>query len=90
MKSQALTTAWILFRKYQITFSQALREAWLRVKKEAIRIAFSQTKPDEISYRQRLVERYNSMKITFFVTRPELIIDVNSDNLIGRYESWMQ
>ena len=90
MKSQVLKTAWMLFRKYQVTFSQALKEAWLRVKKEAVKIAFSETKPNEISYRQRLLDKYNSMKLTFFVTRTELIIDVNSDNLIGRYESWMQ
>jgi len=34
MKSQALKTAWILFRKYQITFSQALKDGWKQVKKD--------------------------------------------------------
>ena len=79
-----------MFKKYQITFSQALKEAWLRVKKEAIKIEFSLTSGNEITYRKRLLDRYNAFKITLFVMRTELIDGGNNFNLNGRYESWMQ
>ena len=37
MKSQIFTIAWKLFRKYQMTFSQALIEAKKNVKREALK-----------------------------------------------------
>lgn len=69
MKSQALKTAWILFRKYQITFSQALVEGWKKAKREFLRIEFTKTSNDEISYRNRLVRSFNELKEIHYLQR---------------------
>ena len=101
MKSQALKTAWILFRKYQMTFSQALIEGWKKVKRDLLRIEFASTSSEEITYRQRLANRFNELKETFYVVRQEVQeerqkaheLSQNNDyffiNKYG-YEKWMQ
>jgi hypothetical protein len=91
MKSQAMKTAWLLFKKYQITFSQALIEGWKRVKREFLKLEFAKTTSDEVTYRSKLVKRYNEIKINFFVERKDPNLKMPNDfNLNGRYESWMQ
>jgi len=93
MKSQAMKTAWLLFRKYQITFSQALIEGWKRVKRELLKLEFAKTTSDEVTYRAKLVKRYNEIKPYFFLPRDYdygvgvVVVDLKLD---GRYESWMQ
>jgi hypothetical protein len=90
MKSQAMKTAWLLFRKYQITFSQALIEGWKRVKRELLKLEFAKTTSDEVTYRTKLVKRYNEIKINLFLPRDYdksvVVVDLKLD---GRYESWM-
>lgn len=41
MKSQIFIKAWELFRKFQMTFSQALIEAWKLVKRQALVKAYN-------------------------------------------------
>ena len=91
MKSQIFTTAWKLFRTYQITFSQALVEAWKSVKREALKLEFASIKSNEISYRQRLVDKYNSLKETIYIPKT-YFIDLNAQHnfLIKNYENWMK
>jgi len=90
MKSQAMRKAWELFKKYQITFSQALVEGWKYVKRLWLKEEFSKTSSEEMTYRNKLVLRYNALKPNLFLPRgytSETI--VVATNLNGRYEAWM-
>jgi len=73
MKSKIFTIAWKLFRNYQMTFSQALVEAWKTVKRESLKLEFASIKSNEISYRQRLVDKYNSLKETIYIPKTYFI-----------------
>jgi hypothetical protein len=91
MKSQAMRKAWELFKKYQITFSEALIEGWKYVKRLWLKSEFAKTFPSEITYRNKLVSRYNLLAPKLFLPRnhtSETIV-VNL-NLNERYEAWMQ
>lgn len=91
MKSQAMRKAWELFKKYQITFSEALIEGWKHVKRLWLKSEFSKTFPSEITYRNKLVSRYEALAPKLFLPRnhtSETIV-VNL-NLNGRYEAWMK
>lgn len=91
MKSKIFTIAWKLFRNYQMTFSQALVEAWKTVKRESLKLEFASIKSNEISYRQRLVNKYNSLKEIMYLPNP-YIMDLTAHNnfLISNYENWMK
>jgi len=36
MKSQLFKTAWKIFKKYNVTFSQALKKAWIDFKRQSL------------------------------------------------------
>lgn len=60
MKSQALKNAWILFRKYQMTFSKALIEGWKQAK-----INYFQSKVNYFyNKRELLIEMNDKQKYT--------------------------
>jgi len=63
MKSQVLKTAWLIFRQFEVTFSEALKEAWIRVKREFLRVQFAETRNKD------LVVKFNLLKPTFFRQR---------------------
>ena len=95
-----MKTAWILFKQYQMTFSQALIEGWKRVKKELLKIEFSKTTSDEVTYRAKLVRRYNEIKFEFFDVRQSIkdewkrqheLSQQNTANYMEKfgYENWM-
>ncbi len=102
MKSEALKTAWKLFRDYDMTFSQALIEGWKKVKREIVRRLFAETSSEEVTYRQRLVRRLkNELQETFYPVRQKVreqwqkaheLSEQNKANYITKfgYESWMQ
>jgi hypothetical protein len=91
MKSQAMRKAWELFRKYQITFSEALVEGWKYVKRLLLKEEFSKTFPNETTYRQKLVMRYETLKPKLFLPRNHCsAVTVIDLGLNGRYEAWMR
>jgi hypothetical protein len=75
MKSKVLKTAWLLFREFDVTFSEALKEAWIRIKREFLRIEFAETMD------KSLVSKFNSLKPTFFKQRNSSNEIVVVDNL---------
>lgn len=97
MKSQIFKTAWELFKSYNVTFSQALTEAWKKAKRELLKLEFATIKPNEISYRQRLANKYHSLKATLYTVRDEVrgnyvanYIANHNRFLSTNYENWMQ
>lgn len=69
MKSQALKRAWELFKKYQMTFSQALIEGWKFAKRLFIKQEFAKTSSEEVTYRAKLVKRFNELKEIIYLPK---------------------
>jgi len=87
MKSQLFTKAWELFKKYEMSFSEALKEAWKLVRRELVKIEFSNC--TDALKRNELVSLFNSLKPnTFLNFKTREIIFVNTP--IKNYESWMK
>lgn len=99
MKSQAMKTAWLLFKKYEMTFSQALIEAWKSVKRDFLRIEFETASANE---KQSLFFRFNSIsKKIFYPVRQSVkdecqkqheLSQENTSKYMSKfgYKSWMQ
>lgn len=88
MKSQIFTKAWELFKIYEITFSQALKDAWKLAKRELIKIQFSIADTQE--QKTELLNLFNSLKPNTFLNPTRKVEYKNYTNLNGIYESWMQ
>ena len=92
MRKSIFKKAWELFRKFQMTFSQALIEGWKFAKREWLKVEFSKTTNDEQTYRQRLVSRFNEVKETLYTLRnantERIIISALPEGM--EYSAWMQ
>lgn len=64
MKSQVLIKAWELFRTYEITFSQALIDAWKKVKNDFYNKRLNLLE----SKREILIELNNNNRYTSMIT----------------------
>ena len=94
MKSKAFKKAWELFRKFEMTFSQALIEGWKFVKREWLKAEFATTTGEEITYRAKLSKRYNELKETVYSLRNFIPVTYGKGiyNAIPKgikHESWM-
>ena len=90
MKSQIFTKAWELFKTYEISFSEALKDAWKLAKRELVKIQFSLVDVTETEKRNELLNLFNSLKPNTFLNKTRKVEYKNYTNLNGIYESWMQ
>jgi hypothetical protein len=90
MRSQIFTKAWELFKTYEISFSQALKDAWKLAKREIVKIQFSLVDVTETEKRNELLNLFNSLKPNTFLNKTRKVEYKNYTNLNGIYESWMQ
>ena len=90
MKKQVLIKAWELFRTYEITFSQALIDAWKLAKRGSVKIEFANTDTSLTEKRAELLNKFNSLKPNTFLNPMRKFEYKNHTNLNGIYESWMQ
>jgi hypothetical protein len=90
MKSQIFTKAWELFKTYEISFSEALKDAWKLAKRELVKIQFSSVDVTETEKRNELLNLFNSLKPNTFLNKTRKVEYKNYTNLNGIYESWMQ
>jgi hypothetical protein len=56
MKSQIFKQAWIYFRMYKLTFSQALTKAWRDIKKMALAKIYREMRSDSSFWKKRKQE----------------------------------
>lgn len=84
MKSQLFKTAWELFKKYNMSFSQALVEAWKSVKREAIRIEVLKMDVSEWSQEIEFKNRIKNLKPVFYKLRQ--VINGTVDNSGARFD----
>jgi hypothetical protein len=85
MKTQLFKTAWNLFKKFNMTFSQALIEAWKEVKKEMIVKQVQQMNLSELKERMELTERLKPFKTTFYELREVLTTKIDNKGAVHFY-----
>ncbi len=80
MKSQIFTKAWELFKIYEISFSQALKDAWKLAKRELVKIKFSLVDVTDTEERTKLLNLFNSLKPNTFLNKMRPFKKFAADN----------
>jgi hypothetical protein len=77
MRTSIFKKAWELFRKFQMTFSQALIEAWKIVKREMLVIAYNKI-PSTRSFQKKKLEakkKWQAITTIAFPWRDHLVVN---------------
>lgn len=89
MKTELFKTAWELFKKFNMSFSQALIESWKTIKRELVRQKVLKMDLSDFKMETEFKSRTKNLKTVFFNLRSQVSLSVNNSGASFDYGTGM-
>lgn len=90
MKSLIFSRAWEFYKMYDISFGHALRDAWKLYKRELLKAEFAQTSSEEVTYRAKLVAKFNELKPNTYLNKLREVAPIDNSNSKNLTAQWFK